>query len=253
MKGKRIAGIICAAVGCAGLIGLAKSYSTALLIGSAGLLIVGAVLIILSIVQKKKAPEVKQPAQKKPEKPKAETARPRLGNIYQDDFVLRYRYDDRLSDPDILSARGHAGARVSFDGASVMLDGHEIGLLPNDKHIQMVEDYTRRGDLILAFIRKVSDEGIFIDLGFFKNKKDLNAETCKLSGGKKYQDARDCCSVGDEVTIVEDYELEDRYCAETDYDVIGLLPSGIELNASHIIAGEIIQNDDDGCVIRFYP
>jgi len=158
-----------------------------------------------------------------------------------------------LATPIASAARGLAGSAVDVFGADVMLQGAKIGTLADEKQIEMVSDYARHGETVKAFVRSVSEDAVVIELGFYKSAATLKTKDYKVGGGKKYEEDRFTCSVGDLVTISEDTE-SDKLLVESSGTVIGTLSASVanSLNMNHVIAGKIVALDDDECVVRLY-
>lgn len=260
MSKKKIAAFICGGIGIVGLLGLFKEFSGGLLGGSLVLIAVGALLFLLD---KPKKTTTEQPLQEKPKE--APTIKKEVSNldlyVIKDEFVLRYRYDISLENPDALAAQGNTGKQVSFEENSVMLDGKKLGEVPAWMG-EMVADYTRRDDPISAFIHIVSADEISLKVGFYKSDKELQTKDYKVSG-KKYTEYRELCEVGDIVTASQDY-IEPSNDYDTGRDValittlrgddIGVLPASAcdELNFKHVIAGKIIDLDGSKCTVRLF-
>lgn len=254
MSKKKIAAIICAALGAVGMLGLLKEFSASLLSGSLVLIVIGAGLFLWDRLFPKKSEPAKAPAAQ-PAAPVQETVEraPSHLDLIADGLVLRYSYMSNLGDPAVSVARGHAGDPIEIKGSDVLLGSVRLGTLTAERQVAMVEDYQRRGDVVKAFIRSVSGSAIGFELGFYKQADSLKTKDYKVGGGSKYEDDRSLCSVGDSVMITEDVE-SDKLLVECDGVVIGSLSSSAtnSLNTGHVIAGEIVTLDEDECVVRLY-
>lgn len=251
MNGKKLAGIICAGLGLIGLIGMATDKAgTALLVGSIVLIIVGAILLILGFTAKKK-PEAPKPApeQNAPQRPESV---PSQLYLISGDYVLRYRYDIHPDNPDMISARGHAGAELTIDEeGSLMMDGYELAVLTNPTMLDMARNYPNRDGIVKAYLRSVMADRLLVEIGFYLPKDQCSHVDRKLGGAKKYEDARTYCSIGDELEILENDD-GDGYVVEAVGDPVGTLPASLELNESRVWAAEVLQDDPDEFVIRIY-
>ena len=251
MKGKKLAGIICAGLGLIGLIGMATDKAgTALLVGSIVLIIVGAILLILGFTAKKK-PEPPKPApeQNAPQRPESV---PSQLYLIVGDYVLRYIYDVNPDNPDMISARGHAGAELTIDEeGSLMMDGYELAVLTNPTMLDMARNYPNRNGIVKAYLRSVMADRLLVEIGFYLPKDQCSHVDRKFGASKKYDDCRSFCTVGDWLEILENDE-GDGYVVECCTGPVGTLPASLELNESRVWVGEVLEDDPDDFHIRIY-
>jgi len=251
MKGKKIAGFICAGLGLVGLIGMATDRAgTALLVGSIVLIIVGAILLIIGFTAKKK-PEPPKPApeQNAPQRPESV---PSQLYLIDGDYVLRYRYDVNPGNPDMISARGHAGAELTIDEeGSLMMDGYELAVLTNPTMLDMARNYPNRNGIVKTYLRSVMADRLLVEIGFYLPKDQCSHVDRKLSSAKKYEDARAFCAVGEGLEIHEN-EDGDGYVVEGYGDPVGTLPESLELNENRVWVAEVLEDDPDDFHIRIY-
>lgn len=148
----------------------------------------------------------------------------------------------------------------SYDTGAIKVisNGKMLGYVYKGQIKDMIHDFTKRGEPILAFVQTVipNDKAIKIDIGFYKKSVDssdsddadrgelLGSGRLTANSGEDAQNSIQVCSEGDEVTVEYDVD-KDRY--EVSYiDFIGCLPKKLEEfgNTATFYVDEIGETDN---------
>lgn len=196
MKGRRIAGIIIGSIGLLAFIGGIASEDKDIATLMVCLVLVGVGLLLILLKPKKKAEPVQETTPVK-EEPKP-TKRSPLVPWELDGCIMRYSYNIKM-DHDVSEDKVYE--IVTFDDNHVLLNGFTLSSISNNTILEMLQKYK-----YFAYVASKTN----VSITFYKDKENTTQVPISLRSSKKYEDVLECLSVGDKVTLEEDYDNEDK-------------------------------------------
>lgn len=283
---KKIIGIVFFVLAIACVVSAAAQGGDNALLGGAA---VGLVFALLGIRSFRQAKPLRKPQQKsapaaKPQREAAPTAtpstspsvpaqptRPRSVTLPSqiDGQQAAYRYSDVAIAPlpDLDYNLVELGQEVSFsveNGKVSVVQGHSVlGWLREGQLADMVSDWLKRGDKMIAMPNLVDDDKKLVQLYivFYKDlialAKRKNAKAIKLVNNKneEMQDSLMTASPGDLCLAAFDDD-KDKWCVTCDSGEIGYLPASYsedaDLGNKNLVIAEIETDDNDKYTVSVY-